>query len=233
MVKRDALTGLLALSGGLLLQGQLPLAAAAAAKAATQVGAYLPNDEAAGPGFVRYTPDNRKTPALRAGVIKPNPDYYSFVLPETWSEGLITNPQSGVFCMPRCDEPWVEAIFQEDKEGWCQLVVSPLFRLVSKAKATVRDVGPPEGVVESVGNFITGNYLSEDDVTSMKIEKLADGREAYVYEVYAPYAQHGGHILACFTVKADAAYLFVVSANDKQWAQSQPKLRKMLQSFQA
>ena len=46
-----------------------------------------------------------------------------------------------------------------------------------------------------------GNYLSEDDVTSMKIEKLADGREAYVYEVYAPYAQHGGHILASFTVK--------------------------------
>ena len=57
----------------------------------------------------------------------------------------------------RCDEPWVEAIFQEDKEGWCQLVVSPLFRLVSKANATVRDVGPPEGVVESVGNFITGD----------------------------------------------------------------------------
>jgi hypothetical protein len=35
----------------------------------------------------------------------------------------------------------------------------------------------------------------------MAVEKLADGREAYVYEVYAPYAQNGGHILAAFTVK--------------------------------
>ena len=41
------------------------------------------------------------TQALRAGVIKSNPDYYSCVLPETWTEGLITNHQSGVFCMPR------------------------------------------------------------------------------------------------------------------------------------
>ena len=41
-------------------------------------------------------------------------------------------------------------------------------------------------------------------------------------------------LLRCGGVlQADAAYLFVVSANDKQWAQSQPKLRKMLQSFQA
>jgi hypothetical protein len=34
-------------------------------------------------------------------------------------------------------------------------------------------------------------------------------------------------------VQADGAYLFVVSANDKQWAQSEAKLRKILKSFQA
>ena len=37
-----------------------------------------------------------------------------------------------------------------------QLVVSPLFRLVSKVNAQLKDVGPPEAVVESIGNFITG-----------------------------------------------------------------------------
>lgn len=37
-----------------------------------------------------------------------------------------------------------------------QLYVSPLFRLVSKAGAQLKDIGPPEAVVESIGNFITG-----------------------------------------------------------------------------
>lgn len=61
--RRDSITGLLALSAGLLLQGQQAGVAAAAGKApTTQVGAYLPKDEAAGDGFVRYTPDSKKTP---------------------------------------------------------------------------------------------------------------------------------------------------------------------------
>ena len=52
-------------------------------------------------GYVTYTPDSRSTPAIRAGVI--NPDYYSFELPGTWSEGTILNILSGNFCMPKCD----------------------------------------------------------------------------------------------------------------------------------
>lgn len=37
-----------------------------------------------------------------------------------------------------------------------QLVVSPLFRLVNKTNPTLAEVGTAEGVVESVGPFITG-----------------------------------------------------------------------------
>ena len=37
-----------------------------------------------------------------------------------------------------------------------QLIVSPLRRLISKNNATIRDVGPPETVLASVGAFITG-----------------------------------------------------------------------------
>lgn len=59
--------------------------------------------------------------AIRAGVIKPNPEYYSFALPETWSEQKISNTLSGNFCMPRCDEPWVEAIYADEKEGKMQV----------------------------------------------------------------------------------------------------------------
>lgn len=42
-----------------------------------------------------------------------------------------------------------------------QLFVSPLFRLVSKANATLKDVGTPEGVVAAIGNFITGERLAQ------------------------------------------------------------------------
>lgn len=141
-----------------------------------------------------------------------------------------------------------------------QLVVSPLFRLVSKPNAQLQDLGPPERVVESVGNFITGEsvqqlvaahgvvncklqpcatdrsrgvttilqlcsamahtqpsrsidihqtlpsclpgtYLDEEDVQSATVDKLADGRECYLYEINAPYAQNGNHCLAALTIK--------------------------------
>lgn len=207
-------------------------ASAAGKTPSNAVETYLPKDES-NPGFVRYEPDAKKTPAIRAGVIKGEPSFYSVSLPNTWAEGQLSNVLTGNFCMPRCDEPWVEFLFLDDKEGRCQLVVAPLFRLVSKANAQLSDVGPPETVVELVGNFITGNYLDSEDVLSATTGKLSDGREAYFYEINAFYAQNGNHCLAAFTVKDNAAYLFVASANDKQWASSEGKLRTMVDSFKA
>ncbi len=43
-----------------------------------------------------------------------------------------------------------------EARGAPQLIVSPLRRLISKNNATIRDVGPPETVLGSVGAFITG-----------------------------------------------------------------------------
>lgn len=37
-----------------------------------------------------------------------------------------------------------------------QVVVAPLVRLTNKADATIDQVGTPEGVLESLGPFITG-----------------------------------------------------------------------------
>ena len=70
-------------------------------------------------------------------MIKPNPEYYSFALPESWTEGLISNTLSGNFCMPRCDEPWVEAIFFDPQQGRCQ--VGRVGRSVGRAE--VRTAG--------------------------------------------------------------------------------------------
>lgn len=40
-------------------------------------------------GYVVYTPDDRATPSIRAGVIRPNPDFYSFEVPPAWTESTI------------------------------------------------------------------------------------------------------------------------------------------------
>lgn len=145
-----------------------------------------------------------------------------------------SNILSGNFCMPRCDEPFYEVVFESPEEGKAKLVVSPLYRLISKSNATLKDLGPPEQVVESIGAFITGNYLdSVEDVVAASTQQLSDGRTYYMYELLAPYAKDGAHLLAALGIKGDLAYLWVVSASEKQWAKSEGTLRHMVTAFKA
>lgn len=52
---------------------------AAAGPPSVQVGSYLPEAEGM-PGFRLYTPDAKKTPAIRAGVIAADPEFYRFAM---------------------------------------------------------------------------------------------------------------------------------------------------------
>ena len=54
-------------------------------------------------------------------------------------------------------------MFEDASEGKLTLIVSPLRRLISKNNATIRDVGPPESVLGSVGAFITGTSPPDDE----------------------------------------------------------------------
>lgn len=45
-----------------------------------------------------------------------------------------------------------------------QVLVSPLQRLTNQAQAPIEDVGTPEGILGSLGSYITGTYLDEEDV---------------------------------------------------------------------
>ena len=51
----------------------------------------------------------------------------------------------------RCDEPWVEALFVGSGGSKVQLWVVELFRLVSKANATLADTGTPQQTIDKVG----------------------------------------------------------------------------------
>lgn len=190
----------LAAAASAALQGGLPAVSSAKTGSTRTAGDFC--SPSATEGFVVYKPDVRATPSLRAGVIKPDPTLYSFDLPPSWSEGTILNILSGNFCMPRCDEPWYETVWESKDEGLAQLVVSPLYRLVSKSNATLKDLGPPEQVLERVGPFITGNYLdSIEDAVAMGTEQFDDGRTYYTYELVTPYAKTGSHLLSALTIK--------------------------------
>ncbi|KAI3428703.1 hypothetical protein D9Q98_007527 [Chlorella vulgaris] len=228
--RRGALLSLVSVAGASVLSGAAPQLALAASP--VPVGTYLPAAEGM-PGFCLYSPDGKKTPAIRAGVIKPEPAYYQLALPSSWAELPLLNPLTGNFCMPRCEEPWYEFKFEDPKEGTVQLIVAENQKLGAKPGATLAQFGTPEAVVNRVGNFITGTYLDEEDVLSAESKQLADGRTYYVYEVYTPYSKTGGHNLAAFTTKNGLAYLLTVSASEKQWGSSQDKLRTMVDSFQA
>lgn len=52
-------------------------------------------------------------------------------------------------------------------------------------------------------------------------------------EVFAPYGTNGPHTLSACTVKGDLLLLFLVSANDKQWARTEQVLRQVVTSFRA
>ncbi|KAK9832104.1 hypothetical protein WJX81_007290 [Elliptochloris bilobata] len=227
-----------ALKGGALLAAALTLSTAAepahalpASKGALpDVGRYLP---AAGvEDFVEFIPPKGKTPAIRAGNIDMS-EPYRFAVPPTWREGKIANIQSGNFCLPRCDEPWTEALYENPAEGKLTLIVSPLRRLISKTNATIRDVGPPETVLGSVGAFITGTSPPDDEDVERKEVREVDGRTYYMYELHASDSIDKPHSVSTITTKGDLAFLFIASATDKQWARSAPKLRKVVETFRA
>lgn len=87
----------------------------------------------------------------------------------------IRTPAPSKHSVANADEPWTEALFEDAAEGKLTLIVSPLRRLISKNNATIRDVGPPETVLGSVGAFITGTSPPDDEdvVRFLLISRLA------------------------------------------------------------
>ncbi|GMH43661.1 hypothetical protein BSKO_11583 [Bryopsis sp. KO-2023] len=208
----------------------LSLPGEALAAQAAPVGDYMPS--AGVDDFVLFVPDKQKTPAIRAGTVDPN-NPYRFALPPTWREGKVANILSGNYCQPRCDEPWTEVIFENAEEGRAALLASPLFKLTPRKVNNISDIGTPEGIIFSIGPYITGTFLDEEDVTSATETTQDDGEVYYYYEVNSPFAKFGQHIVTSATVKGEVALLFVVSASEKQWAKSQSKIKKMVKTFRA
>ncbi|TKY62742.1 PsbP domain-containing protein 6 [Spatholobus suberectus] len=191
-----------------------------------EVGAFLPPSPS-DPSFVLFKASPRDTPALRAGNVKP----YKFILPPTWKKTRVPNMLSGNYCQPKCDEPWVEVLFEDKKQGKIQVVASPLIRLTNIPNASIEDLGSPEKVIASLGQFVTGGAFDPDEVLETSVQKLGD-QTYYTYVLETPYALTGTHNLAKATAKGNTVVLFVISANDEQWQTYEETLKAMLDSFE-
>ena len=111
--------------------------------------------------------------------------------------------------------------------------MTPLVRLTFKKGARIEEIGDPAGLITSLGPYITGTYLDEEDVVSAAAAPRDDGLVYYSYEIYAPYGTNGPHTLSVATVKGDLAVLLVASATEKQWGKSAETLRTMVETFRA
>jgi hypothetical protein len=80
----------------------------------------------------------------------------------------VANAVSGNYCQPRCDEPTTEVKFANPKQGSLQVIIAPLTKLTRKVGATIDQIGDLPGVINSIGPYITGDFIEPEDVVGMK-----------------------------------------------------------------
>jgi len=197
---------------------------------ASLASAYLPADGES--GLYKFVPAKDKTPALRAGVIKPDMRY-AFSIPPNFKEARISNTLNGNFCMPNCAEPWYEVVYEDPAAGNIKLLAVPLLKLTNAKDVTVEKLGTPDQLLARIGPYVTGTYFDEDSLQSAGSRKGDDGLTYYMYEIYQLDAQNGPHNVCAVTAKGEVLFVFMATANDKQWRSSEGIMRKAVDSFRA
>lgn len=103
--------------------------------------------------------------------------------------------------------------------------------MITKKNPTIGDVGTLSSVLNAISPSITGSVAIEDeeivDMATFEIEN----KTYYVYEALTPFAEMGPHNLACVTTNKNYIIILACSANEKQWNNSEQKLRKIVRSF--
>ena len=129
-------------------------------------------------------------------------------------------------------------MFESPAEGSARVIVSPLRKLTPRVgpgrALPIDQVGTPASIIAALGSFVTGTYLDEEDVVTSSADVDAGGNPQYRYEVYAPTVGAAApHAAVSVTAKGDLAFLFLVSATDKQWAKNADMLRAVAKTFKA
>jgi len=193
-----------------------------------QVEMYLPKTD---DGYYTYKVKTSRTPALRAEAVDP----YQFDMPAGWKEQPVSNAISGNYCQPRCDEPTTEVKFSSPSQGSLQVIIAPLTKLTRDRSndPPIDTIGDLAGVLASIGPYITGAFVAEEDVASMKEIVDEKKRKYFVYELNSPYALNGTRSVSCVSTSKTDLVMIVVSCSERQWntAGVEEKLRRTAESF--
>lgn len=222
--RRALLTSSLGLAGAVLPGTP---ASAESFSDSKMVGAFLPESKIA-PGFYEVLAGPRRTPAIRAGVLQ----QYSFALPGTWKEQLVSNARSGNYCQPRCDEATTEVLFSDPKEGSLQVIIIPTTKLnIQKNNPTIEEIGTVPKVLNAIGPALTGSVAVEADEVQDSSTQSVDGKSYYLYTLETPDAIYGLHSVSSVSTNKNYVVIATVAADEKQWGTAKDKLKEVVKSF--
>ncbi|KAG2444064.1 hypothetical protein HYH02_009007 [Chlamydomonas schloesseri] len=211
VTRRDAL----ALAAGLALAGTVaqPANAIQGLTAGRIPGL---SKEADGAGFYTYTRPEGKSGGH--GVGWSEIPQYSFKVPSGWEEIPVSIADLG--------GTEIDLRYQSKDEGDVAVVVAPVLRFMDvgfNAKVSLKDVGPPQRVIEGFGPELFGKPLDEDDVVATEVVNQ-DGGLYYKWELK-------NRALVSATATKNRVFIITVTANARQWKKHSDDLRVIQQSF--
>ncbi|KAG2436767.1 hypothetical protein HXX76_006291 [Chlamydomonas incerta] len=172
--------------------------------------------EADAEGFYTYTRPEGKSGGH--GVGWSEIPQYSFKVPAGWDEIPVSIADLG--------GTEIDLRYQAKDQGDVAVVVAPVLRFMDvgfNAKVTLKEVGPPQRVIEGFGPELFGKPLDEDDVIKTEVV-THDGGLYYKWELK-------NHALVSATATKNRVFILTVTSNARQWKKNSDSLRVIQQSF--
>ncbi|KXZ43470.1 hypothetical protein GPECTOR_89g490 [Gonium pectorale] len=175
-------------------------------------------------GFYMYTRPEGKSGGHGVGWSEIPP--YKFKVPAGWDEIPVSIADLGG------TEAWtfgkqIDLRYQSKDQGDVAVVVAPVLRFMDvgfNAKVTLKEIGPPQRVIEGFAPELFGKPLDEDDVLATEVVTREDGGLYYLWELKP-------HNLVAATATKNRIFICTVTSNARQWKKHAEALRVIQQSF--
>ncbi|EFJ48537.1 hypothetical protein VOLCADRAFT_74648 [Volvox carteri f. nagariensis] len=170
-------------------------------------------------GFYMYTRPEGKSGGH--GVGWSEIPQYQFKVPKGWDEIPVSIADLG--------GTEIDLRYQNKEQGDVAVVVAPVLRLIDQVgprvvKITLREVGPPQRVIEGFAPELFGRPLDEGDVLNTEVAVREDGGLYYLWELKP-------HNLVAATATKNRVFILTVTSNARQWKKHADELRVIQKSF--
>ncbi|GLC37021.1 hypothetical protein PLESTB_001400800 [Pleodorina starrii] len=168
-------------------------------------------------GFYTYTRPEGKSGGH--GVGWSEIPQYRFKVPQGWAEIPVSIADLG--------GTEIDLRYQSKEQGDVAVVVAPVLRFMDvgfNAKVSLREIGPPQRVIEGFAPELFGRPLDEGDVVATEVANREDGGLYYLWELKQ-------HRLVAATATKNRIFILTASASARQWKKYADELRVVQRSF--